>query len=341
MNGINLSAFFVGAATMYFAMYVARIFAMESRTRYIFVLWTLLNLKDILITFPSLYTPQMLNAIIICDGWSAISYTVLVFELTQPRWTTKSRLLKLCIPFAAFTLLYAVWPVERVVQAYVCFLFVYAWTIVFIAYFRARRYIRYIRANYSNIDRLDISWLRIVFLFAIISQLAWLATSLIANSIADTIYYISTIVMWQVVLHYSWDIKPIEIEDDTERETDAEKEDDAERMPVREYTFVQRLEELMEQEELYLKKDLTLNELAAAINTNRTYLSDYFSTVCQQTFYDYINHLRIYKKSIPLMEEHPEYTIDHIANKSGFNSTSTFRRAFFKITGQRPRDYHP
>ena len=74
MNGINLSAFFVGAATMYFAMYVARIFAMESRTRwqtilgYIFVLWTLLNLKDILITFPSLYTPQMLNAIIICDG---------------------------------------------------------------------------------------------------------------------------------------------------------------------------------------------------------------------------------------------------------------------------------
>ena len=54
------------------------------------------------------------------------------------------------------------------------------------------------------------------------------------------------------------------------------------------------------------------------------------------TFYDYVNALRIHKKSVPLMQEHPEYAFDYIARQSGFNSLSTFQRAFRKYTGTTP-----
>ncbi|MGM9689322.1 MAG: helix-turn-helix domain-containing protein [Bacteroidaceae bacterium] len=39
------------------------------------------------------------------------------------------------------------------------------------------------------------------------------------------------------------------------------------------------------------------------------------------------------------MKEHPELTLEHIAYESGFNSTSTFRRAFVKLTGKTPSNF--
>ena len=95
----------------------------------------------------------------------------------------------------------------------------------------------------------------------------------------------------------------------------------------------------MEEQQLYLKKDLTLSDLAEALGTNRTYVSKYLSQVLNQTFYDYVNQLRIERVSIPMMREHPEYKLDFVACESGFASISTFRRAFIKLTGQTPSQF--
>jgi AraC-like DNA-binding protein len=96
------------------------------------------------------------------------------------------------------------------------------------------------------------------------------------------------------------------------------------------------MEDIVENEELYLDPKLSLNQLAERLGTNRTYLSKYFNNVKGTTFYDYVNALRIHKKSVPLMQEHPEYAFDYIAQQSGFNSLSTFQRAFRKYTGTTP-----
>ena len=95
----------------------------------------------------------------------------------------------------------------------------------------------------------------------------------------------------------------------------------------------------MDEQRLYLNKNLTLADLAQALNTNRTYVSQYLSQVRGQTFYDYINQLRIQQVSIPMLKEHPEYTLEYVASQSGFASISTFRRAFLKLTGLSPRQY--
>ena len=171
-----------------------------------------------------------------------------------------------------------------------------------------------------------------MFFFAIVSQLSWLATSILANVFTDTIYYISTMGLWLLVLHFSYNYQPIAISNEKVPATEEEESTTA-------FPFAHRLEEVMEQEALYLNKDLTLTDLAVAIGTNRTYLSRYLSQVQQQTFYDYINRLRLNKKSIPLMKDHPEYTLEFVASESGFKSISTFRRAFIKLTGLNPSNY--
>ena len=101
----------------------------------------------------------------------------------------------------------------------------------------------------------------------------------------------------------------------------------------------EQLSKIIEEEELYLNPTLSIKELASHIGTNRTYLSKYFTHVQQTTFYDYINRLRIEKKSIPMLQDDNNYTIEVIAKESGFQSLSTFRRAFVKQVGVTPSKY--
>ena len=333
----NISAFLIGVSTAFFSVFAIHIlFWRKNRTRfqtivgYTMAIWALWSLKDIIITFPEMYTPQVLNWIMVIDGWSALSYTIFVFEVVMPGWVTLRKFLLLSIPFFIFTILYAVQQEQWVIYAYSVFLWFYAWSVVCIGYVKMRRQLAYIRKNYSNIDNIDVSWLKPVFSFVIISQLAWLFISLYATVLGDILYYAATIVLWLMVLRYSWNFRPVSFEYDSEQESELQY-----RMPIHEGA----LEQLVEEQKMYLKKDLVLADLASAMGTNRTYVSNYLSQVRGQTFYDYINQMRIEKVSMPLLREHPEYTLEYIASESGFASISTFRRVFLKLMGQTPRQF--
>jgi AraC-like DNA-binding protein len=79
-----------------------------------------------------------------------------------------------------------------------------------------------------------------------------------------------------------------------------------------------------------LQHDLTISQLAQAIGTNRTYLSQYFSSQ-GLTYNAYINDLRInhfvslYLES--LATQRP-FTAKQLAHDSGYQSYSTFSLAF-------------
>jgi AraC-like DNA-binding protein len=99
----------------------------------------------------------------------------------------------------------------------------------------------------------------------------------------------------------------------------------------------EKLESVITTLKPYLKKDLALYELAAMVNTNQTYLSNYLNQVQQTNFNDYVNQYRV-KEACRLMLDHQQdnLTIEMLAGISGFNSTSTFYTAFKKFTGMSP-----
>ena len=88
--------------------------------------------------------------------------------------------------------------------------------------------------------------------------------------------------------------------------------------------------------QLYLQHDLTLQQLAQTIGTNRYYLSQYFSRN-SITYNTYINNLRInhfirlYDKAVAAGQP---VGAQQLAQESGFRSYSTFGRAFMQRTGQ-------
>jgi transcriptional regulator GlxA family with amidase domain len=83
--------------------------------------------------------------------------------------------------------------------------------------------------------------------------------------------------------------------------------------------------------------DISREGLAAAVDLNPNYMSRIFMTYTGKKINDYINELRV-KRTIEKIEKGDMLILD-IALDAGFESMSTFNRAFKKITGTTPSEY--
>ncbi len=102
----------------------------------------------------------------------------------------------------------------------------------------------------------------------------------------------------------------------------------------------EKLIQYMTNEKPFLKKDLTLYELAKMLKTNSSYLSTTINSVFNNSFVSFINNYRInYAKKLLTNSNYKEYTIEAISEEVGFNSKSAFNRAFKKNTSITPSEY--
>jgi AraC-like DNA-binding protein len=92
----------------------------------------------------------------------------------------------------------------------------------------------------------------------------------------------------------------------------------------------------VEATQLYLRHDIKIGNLCTAIGTNRSYLSLYFKR--QNTTYNaYINGLRIqhfirlYREAVAAKRT---FTVQQLAEESGFRNYATFGKAFKQQMGQ-------
>lgn len=335
MNEVALSGFLSGFATAYFTLYAYQLFRLKGAVRLqrvlacIFVQWAVFNLKDFLLTLPDYHDPTIQNVIVLIDGTSLIGYTLFIYELIRPGWATWRKASQMLAAYAPFFLTFTLWPGSLFIHCYIACLLIAGSAIFLVWLCDARRYARYIRDNYSSLEGIDISWLRVVAWFFVGCQLLWVVISVVRHPLTDCLYYVLSIVLWQATLDHVLHQQPVVMEPKEQEKPPT----------AREYSFAKSLPTQIETEELYLNPTLSVKELAAHLGTNRTYLSDYFVHNLNTTFYDYINSLRIEKKSIPLLNEFPNYTLERIAAESGFQSVSTFRRAFVKQKGVTPSEY--
>lgn len=102
----------------------------------------------------------------------------------------------------------------------------------------------------------------------------------------------------------------------------------------------ERLIQLMENQKLYQDSELRLEKLADMLGTSRHHLSQLINEQLGQSFFDYINTLRI-EEARQLLVSTPkkEWTIIEIAYQVGFNNKVSFNAAFKKQTGLTPSQY--
>ncbi len=117
---------------------------------------------------------------------------------------------------------------------------------------------------------------------------------------------------------------------------ETEKEQQSEKLPVD--ILKEKIQKLMDEQQLFLHQNLKIGDLAKELNSNRNYIYNAINVEMSMSFSEYINQKRI-EYAIKLMESEPDLNLSDIAIKSGFASASAFYRNFKLYKGCSPSEY--
>ncbi len=219
-----------------------------------------------------------------------------------------------------------------------------------------RLYNSRIRNSFSNIEKINLNWLKhltiglsIVWGIVLISYIVDVFSDKNIN-MDSMIYMAASIVIYSIgylSLQQPQIFQPAVHIDETQVVTEVKQ-------PAGEIKSYQKsglseseaqdhlkkLLELMQTGKPYLNSELTLRELADKLSVSTHNLSELLNTKLNKSFYDFINHYRVEEVKKKLAEgESEKYNLISIAFDSGFNSKTAFNTIFKKQTGVTPSQY--
>ena len=101
---------------------------------------------------------------------------------------------------------------------------------------------------------------------------------------------------------------------------------------------MERINNLMEQQRLYLNPDLNLAYIANELGLNRNYVSDCINSQTGGSFTTYVTNYRInHAKS--LLRNKPDIKISDVWMSCGFTNEASFFRTFKSVTGMTPKEW--
>ncbi|AKA35880.1 helix-turn-helix domain-containing protein [Flagellimonas lutaonensis] len=101
-----------------------------------------------------------------------------------------------------------------------------------------------------------------------------------------------------------------------------------------------KIDHIMENEKLFLKKDLTIIDIAKKLQMHPKKISNAINTITNQNFNIYVNNYRVDEAKRLLKNFNKlNLSIDGIGNESGFKSKSAFYGSFKKVTDITPTTY--
>ena len=102
--------------------------------------------------------------------------------------------------------------------------------------------------------------------------------------------------------------------------------------------LMEQMSALIEDEQLFRRKNLRITDIADELATNKTYVSVLLNNLSGEKFTSMITRLRV-EYAQRLMREHPDMLLDDVADESGFSSRTTFFRSFKAHTGATPQEW--
>ena len=277
------------------------------------------------------------------NGWYLVNaldtviipiYTFVLMELVKPRWLSWRKAL---VHEASFVILIALFAISG---KYVWFDVLTVWGGLYgvvtyvLMFFLISRYHRQLKERFSYQENINLNWLRGILSCFFIILVVWTVSCYMIDVDYDNVYMVCSLAAWMFVCYFLFRHESVmeELNDFEGEACHGEHESVGE-----EKSMAAVVNRLFVDEKLYLNPRLKLSDVARLVGTNRTYLSRYFNQENGQTFYDYVNNLRVkhaeemlLTTSLPLLA---------IATESGFNSLSTFRRVFASTYGCTPAEY--
>lgn len=202
-----------------------------------------------------------------------------------------------------------------------------AWTLIQIP-----KYNKQLKDKYSYSENVNLRWLRIILysFFGILSL--WIIDCFAVNIEAEGLYLLGSLATWMAISYFIYRHESVleEFEEEAyQGERDADITDPS--------GLAMKIEHFFNAEKAFLNPRLRLSDVAQAVASNRSYVSNYFNKELGVTFFDYVNNLRI-EYACSLLTGNTE-SIEMVALKSGFNSVATFYRVFSQKKGCTPANF--
>lgn len=165
----------------------------------------------------------------------------------------------------------------------------------------------------------------------------WTIASVYNSELADDVYSVEALVLWMIVCYFGYKHESVIDELGNSELSGLDEIDEDDKNYQLQPELGDMVKNLFEKEQLYLNPRLKLSDVARKVGSNRTYLSRYFNQANGLTFYDFVNNMRIkHAEELLISTTHP---VAMIAEESGFNSMSTFRRVFISYHNCTPAEY--
>ena len=306
---------------------------------------------------------HFLNTLLIFYDYIIVgAYMMFAVSLVFPNKFRVWQLLIMEIPFVVALLLFAVTKSPLVYPVIQVFTFAASLALMICLLLSIKKYNAMLRDNVGNIEYFDLRWSVFLCVLLFVVQLFWALESVSQNTwfsapevnsnlLFDTLYclvmmtvavFITRKIVQQKVFSISQEENATTPTELPENEEDvSQPQTDTPPSSYHEVLIDKNVEMLIRENRYYLDKTLTLQKLATCLGTNRQYLSNYINQEKSMTFYDYINDFRLEeaKNLLDGVDGGRQYSIEDISSLSGFNSYSTFLRAFAKKYGQTPSKY--
>jgi AraC-like DNA-binding protein len=243
------------------------------------------------------------------------------------------------IPFVVLAVVFIVSPSSLLEQFAAGYLVLLGLLFTGHMVFAIRQYGRWLNDNYADLENKKV-WLSQTV--SLVCMLLFVLYVLATNMVFIWFIHVFELVL-VVLLLWRVETLPLLAEKNVLEQTDTSSEPETSNSPPSPLISIidlAQIERLLEEHcvatQLYLQHDLSLQQLARTIGTNRSYLSQYFSRQ-GITYNTYINNLRInhfISRYQEVASTQQPFTVQQLANESGYRSYSTFSLAFKQRTGQ-------
>lgn len=295
----------------------------------IFIVISVLFAKDFLLLLPQLRSNTLLYKLFLSiDNWVTPLWGVYLLEIVKPGGSLLRKFMFHLMPFILLTALAFIFfpnTITFILFGYTC---LYGAGVAIFFLIKSRHYRQLIKENYSYNENIDVVWIYKLLGILMVYIIVWLYVSQTDRYVIDILYSLFSIGVCGFVFFKGRKQEELRIFD---------KKNSADSLPAQNEPPVNV--ELLREIKLFLNPHLTLADTALALGTNRTYLSNYLNQTLHTTFYDFINKLRVEYADELLSNPENNDTLETISEKSGFNSLSTFRRAFEKIHHCTPAEF--
>ena len=230
---------------------------------------------------------------------------------------------------------------------------------LFMSFYRLYKFNIRIKQLYSSVDSIRLKWLK----FLLILSSLILLSSFLSLFIDSRVFYVMDLVAFPIFIFFIsyYDLRQKRIPLTAESITDEKNPYEIQKTQLPQESTVKeesvkyarsgiseetaealsgRLMFLVNQEKIYLKNDLSLQELADMMETSTHKLSQLLNEKMNQSFYEFISYHRVEEVMRRLASDRFNHLkVLAIAFDSGFNSKTTFNAAFKKHAGLSPTEY--